>query len=158
MKIEFRIRKQEMDNAFHYVPENDSKFFYIPEKLELSNSGSMIYGKSKWKPIYGNNLDGFGIYYKYEEAKSEIQKYIKLLKHKDEFIKFPEFTMIIDDDIIRDDIEPLGYDHTFTKFEEILRWCKNVGITDRYLIEGLKNTIKEFRIEKKPDIFNSFQG
>jgi hypothetical protein len=34
-----------------------------------------------------------------------------------------------------------GYTHSFTDLIQIIEYCRSIGITDDYLIQGLQNTI-----------------
>jgi hypothetical protein len=135
MIVRFRIKKHERP---------DKTIVFIPEKLQTGKNQSQI---ARWKPLY-DDKDWFKTF---ELAVEEISKFSDKLKKPPEiYTELPKMTMILYDDEPEKEDPPIPrLTHCFTDFEQIIEFCKEQNITNRYLVEGLENTKEFYTIQEK---------
>jgi hypothetical protein len=136
MQIIFRIREtRNQSGETIYIPERG----YIPRISAGSPAGQNV----KY-PEWVNITIGFGYHYymDFEAAKARIKEYVDANKKAVEKIYWmSEF------DYLAEDPKPIPtanqrFNHSFESLEVIQQHLQLIGITNKYIIDGLENSIK----------------
>lgn len=140
MQVCFRIRE---------IKNQAGEIVFVPERLYiLSVFAYSPAGQKRPEEKWDNITQGFGCawYATFDSAKDRIKEYVNqhnISKPVDvEIIHLmPEFNYIAEDPKPIESI--CRFTHVFEGLNTILQYCKKAGITDKFLIEGLENSMEK---------------
>ncbi len=142
MRVHFRIREAKI-----FVHSIAGDIVFIPERLDIITHPSRISGQqTKTEEQWTNISKDLLLWYTtFDLAKERIKEYVE--QHNIEkpvdvkIYLMPEFSYDTEDP--KSTEAESKFTHSFGSLNTILQYCKNAGITDKFLIEGLENSIKE---------------